>query len=111
MIWSKVVDEILSCGHSLAELGINNWALDAVLAMGALQALRENNVPVLGGDVYAIRGGLIEVTYDNWYCDRSPSESDLEFVERSIRKASAYVEGYSSRSGSDVLFAIVPGSQ
>jgi hypothetical protein len=85
VIWSEQIDTVLSCGISLEHLGVRNWALrrdDALRAIYELQAL---GISILGGDVYQLVGEITEQTYDRWYCDQAPDESDSVFFKAKFR--------------------------
>jgi hypothetical protein len=109
-IWSVDVDSILSIGRSLENLGIRNWALERNDALAALQRLAEIEVPVLGGDVVVAKNGSLEISYDNWYCNRMREETDLAFLSRSIEVAREFILQYQAKSDVKYLFAIVPGN-
>jgi Immunity protein 40 len=107
MVWSHAIDRVLSIGISLQDIGIRNWALDREHARDAVSLLAEMGVPILGGDVYVLCDGVPESTYDNWYCDRAPLESESEYLLRSKECALRYIGDY-LQSSPDVLFAVVP---
>lgn len=107
VFWSLEVDPILAAGRSLTVIGVRNWALDREKALNALTKLAKINVPVLGGDVYSVQDGVIDSTYDNWYCNRNNLESDSAYMERSISAARDYILKFKPHKS--MLFAIVPG--
>ena len=84
---------------NLNGLGINN------VAYSKCEALRM--IPVLGGDVFLLKDNIPSLTYDNWYCDKNPQESDQEYVIRSCKKAYEYVSTYNSADSNKVLFSLV----
>ncbi len=108
IVWSNKVDEILSNGIYLEPIGIKNWALPQQEALQALSQFVELQIPILGGDVCEIVNGTIQYNYDNWYCDRLPTESHLDFVSKSIGKAREYIEHYDIREPDKIFFAFVP---
>lgn len=108
IVWSNKVDEILSKGISLESIGVKNWALSQQEALQVLSQFVELQIPILGGDVCEFVNGAIQYNYDNWYCDRLPNESDLDFVSRSIRKAREYIEHYNIKDSDTIFFAVVP---
>lgn len=105
VIWSEKIDLILSSGVSLEYLGIRNWALVRDDALRAICELGALGIPILGGDVYQLVDQVAEQTYDNWYCDQVPGESDSDFLNRSVNKAKSYIENYSIDGA---LFTVVP---
>lgn len=106
-IWNEHVDGILCEGRPLADLGVRNYALSQAESLVARSQLNEKGVAVLGGDVYVLIDNLIEETYDSWHCDQDKSESDEEFLKRSIGTSQEYILSYSN---SNALFALVPKS-
>lgn len=96
--------DILGRGYSLAHLGIGEmaWKRDEIVSI--IQILRKNNIPVLGGDVYKILNGKIEITYDNWYMN---DDGNSDFAERSLNKVVSYIEEYESANGNDFVYTLV----
>ncbi|KRP51148.1 Imm40 family immunity protein [Pseudomonas trivialis] len=105
IIWSEQIDPILSKGIPLDNLGVRNWALGREDALNAICELEAFGIAILGGDVYKLVGEKAEQTYDSWYCDQGPDESDYIFSKRSSDKAKSYIFSYLMPKG---LFAIVP---
>ena len=105
VIWSERIDPILGRGVSLDHLGVRNWALGRDDALRAIYELEACGIAILGGDIYKLVGGKAEQTYDSWYCDQGPGESDSVFSKRSSDKAKSYICSYLMPEG---LFAIVP---
>lgn len=105
-IFSKAIDTIFdNNGISLSPIGINNWAMNKEKALFVLDYFRKINVPILGGDVFALIGNEISITYDNWYINPDGSE---EFIQKSIIYAEQYIVNYASTINSAALFSIVP---
>jgi hypothetical protein len=105
IFWNERVNEILKSGRSLANLGVRNFALSRAGSLIALSLFQAAGIAVLGGDVYLLDSNSIEATYDNWHCDQGSSESDEEFLKRSITISKDYIQSYSIPNA---LFAIVP---
>ena len=105
----NVVNEILKVGVSLESIGVKNWALSKEDAVKVLDKFYELQIPILGGDVCENINGVIQYNYDNWYCDRRPNESQLDFVNRSITQARDYINNYNSDNIENIFFAFVPG--
>jgi hypothetical protein len=99
IIWSEQIDPILSRGISLENFGVRNWALDRDNALRAIYELEASGISILGGDVYQLVGEIAEQTYDSWYCDQGPDESDLVFLKRSSDKAVNYICSYLMQGG------------
>ena len=89
-------------------IGVKNWALSKKDAIKALDKFYELQIPILGGDVCEKNNDVIQYNYDNWYCDRQPNESQLDFVNRSIALARDYISNYNSDNIENIFFAFVP---
>lgn len=98
-------------GVSLGKLGLREVALRREDALGAIRALRESSVPILGGDVYFEQQGNVEPAYANWYVDRQDAESRKDFADRSCSKAESYVAGFPTATDKQPLFVLVPSSE
>lgn len=106
--WNKKNEDILSEGLPLQPFGVNNWGLTKENCLKAINKLRELSIPILGGDVMKLENKQWVYTYDNWYCDKLPNESNENFASRSNQLASDYVKNYSSQKDIKILFVLVP---
>lgn len=107
VFFSEKIDAVLSSGHWLGEIGVNNWALTKSSALHAIDVLEKSKIGILGGDVYCSVDGKLLPPRDNWYCNVTADEDDQAFAIRSAAKAREYVTAYPDVS--EVLgFAIMP---
>jgi len=52
----------------------------------------EQNLAILGGDVLLFVDGKLTFTGTNWYAEQdAPQETWIEFVDRSLERATAYI--------------------
>ncbi|MDA8403269.1 MAG: Imm40 family immunity protein [Desulfobacteraceae bacterium] len=105
VIWAEKIDQILSVGRTLENVGVRNWALTREQVLIALVQLEAEGIAILGGDVYEMQRGLLQPNYDNWYCNRKQDELKSIFVSRSIANARDYIANYRNAG---CLFAIIP---
>jgi len=105
--WPEKIESILSCGVTLHDMGVNNWALTKEQALAAFDKFTDQKISVLGGDVYELVDGSPESNYDNWYCEREGGESLEFFATRSVRQARAYVNNYNNPSGKETFYILV----
>ena len=97
---------------SLEEIGIDNCAFPYEQAIMLVDMLRQSCVPILGGDVYLRLESSIEISYDNWYCDKKEDERDSVFVNRSCDVAETFIKEYKRKNAiKEPLFAFVIGEQ
>ena len=95
---------------SLEEIGIDNCAFPYEQAIMLVDMLRQSCVPILGGDVYLRLESSIEISYDNWYCDKKEDERDSVFVNRSCDVAETFIKEYKRKNAiKEPLFAFVIG--
>ncbi|MBQ9556024.1 MAG: hypothetical protein IJV05_07355 [Muribaculaceae bacterium] len=93
--------------YSLKDLGIDNVAFPFRQALAIIALIRRHNVPILGGDVCLIKGVVVYITDDNWYCDQLAGESEGDFARRSCDQAESYINSYKNNSTGEPLFAFV----
>ena len=102
----KTPEQILSVGITLPDYGFG-WGLDKASALLALAELQESMIPILGGDVLTLKNGRWEHTYDNWYCNIEPNESEEDYCVRSNYVARKYIQKYPTKEGFEFVFVIV----
>ena len=104
---------LVAKGTSLEDLGLRDVALARADALLATELLAASSVPILGGDVYFMRGEAIEQAFANWHTDQRPGESRLEFAERSCRHSAKYIAAFPDRPDVIPLFVFVvsPGGE
>ena len=90
--------------------GTNEYGLVLIDALSAIGIAKDENLPILGGDVYSLISGEIEPAYANWYVNRHPSESAIEYTQRTWNESEKYIKKYPKPdNGSEVLFVLVVG--
>lgn len=101
------INELLKKGRSLQGVGINNWAFSKEDALNILDRFEELEVSILGGDVCELINNSIQPNYDNWYCNRLSSETNIEFSKRSIKRAKDYILNYNVNNPNQIFFSFV----
>ena len=94
-------------GYPLTNIGIKEIALNKPSAIKAIEILSKTSIGILGGDVYIIVNGKIEITYDNWYCNEKTFNNYFEFLRESCAIAKAYIRRYKESDVGTVLFTLV----
>ena len=97
--------------YSLKHLGIEGQAFPDQEALKIVQLCKLSLIPILGGDVYSLNDSTIEVLDDNWYYDRTPSESYYNYVQNSCNKSESYIRTYKNNSCDRTLFSFVIDDQ
>ena len=85
---------IRSRGVSLAEHGIEEYALPRRDALAAIDMAGVAGLPILGGDVVHLEHGRLRYPGDSWHCDRQAGEPYEDYVQRSLFESKAYVAAY-----------------
>lgn len=106
MLIRQIKDKILNNAISLTQLGINDLAWEKKDALRLIETLMQDEIAILGGDVYKVEGKKITPTYDSWYCDRVPSEKPEKYNTRSKLKALDYIKNYPEKE-QKILFSLV----
>lgn len=97
-------------GKSLSEInpGSNEFALNIDDSLEAISLLKEAHVAILGGDIlYAENGEKLTYIYENWYCEKSESENQIEYINRSHDTAINYIEKLKERRRNNIYVVIV----
>ena len=63
-----------------------------------------NEIPILGGDIYIKIANKYEPTYDNWYIEKKRFKNS--YLQESIQYARKYIEEYPDKD--KVAFVLVP---
>lgn len=95
--------EILSVGINLEPLGIREMAWKCEDVLVVIDLLFRKGYSILGGDVYAYSNDLAEITYDNWYLDKTDSK---DFILKCKNKAIEFINNYSTINGANFIYSI-----
>jgi Immunity protein 40 len=89
--------------------GQNEIALDRGSALSAVDLLRADRVPILGGDVYFRYGDKIDLGYANWHTEYKPGEGRSAYLQRTWDLTERYIRDFSDARGGEPLFVFVLG--
>jgi hypothetical protein len=89
-----------------ADLGVDEVAWRRDDALEVLARLGEG-VAVLGGDVYAERGGRLRPGDASWSCERQAGEDLPAYAARSRGVAAAYLRAFREAAGGATYYALV----
>ena len=76
-------DKILQNSISLEGYGINDLAWTKESAKKLINEIIDDEVGILGGDIYKLSHDRLEPLCDNWACEPNKTESDEEYYFRS----------------------------
>ncbi len=102
--YSIIPKELLENGYDLDMLGISEIAWKKKEILLIIQLLQENKIPILGGDVYSIKGGKVILTYDNWF---TINDNSVNFISNSFDNAILYITNYEKRNGNNFIYSLV----
>ena len=106
-IMSIIQDNNISEYYSLKHFIIEGYAFPEQEALKIVQICKLILIPILGGDVYSMNNSTIENSDDNWYYDRTQSESYYNYVQNSCNRSESYIRAYKSHSCDRPLFSLV----
>jgi len=69
--------------------------------------MKISDYAILGGDVYLMKDGILNTTYDSWYFNRNETNSVRKFILESSKRAINYIIQYHDKNGSDYYYSIV----
>ncbi len=94
-------------GIVLNDLGLSDIALLRSHALRGIEILRDNSIPVLGGDVYYRKDGKTFVAFANWHCEPNKFEDINSFAVRSYNSAFEYISKYPNSEDKETVFVLI----
>ena len=96
-------------GRPLSEInpGSDELALKIDDALEAIESLQNTQSAILGGDILLDDLGKLTYTYENWYSEKIPNESHIDYCNRSYDIASNYLHALLKRDGDNRYVVIV----
>lgn len=90
--------------------GVNGVALPKKAVLDAIDALRRaGDIPILGGEIFHITKGKIELSYDNWDTVSRKGPNSAQYRQDSYLQAEARIRAYSDPEDGTILYRIVTG--
>jgi hypothetical protein len=105
MIRQSVKEKIIVKSISLEKFGLNDLAWNKEDAKNLIQLIKDDNIGILGGDVYKLKSNHLESLGDNWYCETKKIESKEEYNTRSKAESLSYIEKYPIQE-ENIIFSI-----
>jgi hypothetical protein len=96
-------------GVSLRSVYVSEIGLAREDALQAVEYLREASVPILGGDLYYIKGDKIVHDPASWSIDRKYAEPHNEYIQRSYQATIEFINRIQGGDKEKPLFAFVVG--
>jgi hypothetical protein len=78
----------------LSPMGVSSVAFTKENALLILKIIRQENIPILGGDVCFVINGKIQYTGDNWSFSKKDDETLRQYTERSYQATFDYITKY-----------------
>lgn len=92
---------------SLKKLGINGQAWIWSDALKVINYLCDNNIIILGGDVYKVSNNILKTTCDNWFYNINIMESNEFNSKKSREVAISYINTYHDKYDPSCYYSIV----
>ncbi len=106
MIEENVKQKILKDAVSLSRFGVNDIFWEKENAKYLIISLMEDDIGILGGNVYKIDSKKLIPMYDNWFCESKQNETKKEYFLRSKLIAFEYINKYTIYDDEKILFSI-----
>ena len=93
LIPSKYLEFLKDNGTPMSSInpGSDEYALSPPDALKAICLLEKSHVAICGGDVLEEKSGKLEYSYENWYCDQKNGENPLDYVVRSRKESTEFI--------------------
>ncbi len=106
MLQNHIKEKILANAISLNQFGMNDLAWEKENAKDLIISLMQEDIGILGGNVYKIKSGHLIPMYDNWSCNPQEKEKMKEYYNRSKIIALDYIGKYFVYPTETILFSI-----
>jgi hypothetical protein len=88
-------------------VGTAEWGLTRTDALSAVSIARDEDLPILGGDVYFRNSGKLVPAYANWSTEQHDSETASDYARRSWIETEAYIKRYRGPDNAELYFVLV----
>lgn len=99
--------ELIQGSESLESLGIYELAWERNNAIKVIEFLSDCNYAILGGDVYSIKNGILNSTYDSWFSKPNKNKTWEDYVKKSKNESLEYINRFFLLNGDDFRYSIV----
>ncbi|MDP1608653.1 MAG: Imm40 family immunity protein [Chlamydiales bacterium] len=94
MLNQKIKEKITRNPISLEKYGLNDLAWTQEAAKKLIHDIKEDEIGILGGDIYELTEDCLIPVYDNWLCEKNKKESLNDYYLRSKVESLNYIENY-----------------
>lgn len=107
MIKDNLKQKILEKSISLKEIGLHDLAWKKEDAKILINSLINDDIGILGGDVYRIEADKFIPLSDSWWFEPIDGEEKEDFFTRSKLKSIDYIDKYPSNPEEGIIFSLV----
>ncbi|MCH9633989.1 MAG: hypothetical protein S4CHLAM7_07230 [Chlamydiae bacterium] len=107
MIKKSLENKILKNSISLEKYSLNDFAWDKKSALDMLNSILNEDLGVLGGDVYQMTEKRLISNGENWFSEANEGEDKRAFFLRSKLEAIKYIQQFPVGEEENIIFAIV----
>lgn len=98
----KILEKVIY----LREFNLNDLTWEKENAKNLISSLMEDDIGILGGNVYKIDSNRLITMGDNWSCDPKEEETKKEYYLRSKIEALNYISKYLVYPNEKILFSM-----
>lgn len=106
MLTQKIKEKITQKSISLEKYGLNDLAWNKEDSIKLINEIIKDKIGILGGDVYKLTPGGLEILPENWSCEPTENESEEEYYLRSKSESINYIENYPTQMNEKIIFSI-----
>ena len=102
----ELKEKILEKSISLKFYGINDLAWRKEDAIHLIYSIMNDNLGILGGDVYRLDINTLMPLYENWSCEPNENESEVDYFLRSKLESLSFIDNFMVNSEENIVFSI-----
>lgn len=103
MLRREILGKIMQNSISLEKYGLNDLAWSKEDAQNLIGAIMNDNVGILGGDIYKLNQDKLEILSDNWYCE--PMKTAEDYMRSKVQSLN-YIKKYPVEKDENIIFSI-----
>jgi len=107
MLNEAIRNKIIKNSIPLDKYGIHEFAWIKKDAEKLILTIMDENIGILGGDIYKSTTSKLEPLSENWACEPTTSETQQEYFHRSKLESLKYIRSFPLNPDEKILFAII----
>ena len=103
---NNLLEKFYQSSISLKNIGLDGLSWKKSDILNVLDYLENNNIAILGGDVYICSDKYLSRTYDSWYLNQDSLPWE-DYIKKSHDITKSYIENYNKRNGDNYAYSLV----